>query len=69
MKKGSIAIKIKIDKAKCIGCGTCVVIAPKSFKLGDDGKSQVIEPLGDDEKTIREALDSCPVDAIELRNN
>lgn len=59
-------MKIKIDKNKCIGCGTCVAIAPKSFKLGDDGKSQVIEPPKDDEAMIRNAVDSCPVVAIEL---
>lgn len=53
-----------IDKEKCIGCGTCTVIAPKSFKLGDDGKAQVIKPPGDDEDKIKEAVDSCPVDAI-----
>lgn len=59
-------MKVKIDKNKCIGCGTCVAIAPKSFKLGDDGKAQPIEPSGDEEKIIKEAVDSCPVQAIEL---
>lgn len=58
--------KIIVDKDKCIGCGTCVAIAPKSFKLGDDGKAQPIDPSGDNETTIQEAVDSCPVDAIEL---
>lgn len=56
--------KITIAKNKCIGCGTCVVIAPKSFKLTDDGKAEVIEPPGDSPKTIKEAVDSCPVQAI-----
>jgi ferredoxin len=56
--------KIKIDKNLCLGCGTCVAIAPKIFKLGTDGKAEVIEPVGDDEKTIKEAIDSCPVNAI-----
>ena len=59
-------MKIKVDKEKCIGCGTCVVIAPKTFRLGKDGKSEIIEPPGDDEEKIKEAVDSCPVDAIEL---
>lgn len=59
-------MKIKVDKNKCIGCGTCVAIAPKSFKLGDDGKSQPIEPPEDDKETIRNAVDSCPVVAIKL---
>jgi len=57
-------MKIDIDKDLCIGCGTCVSIAPKSFKLTDDGKVEVIEPQEDDEAKIKEAIDSCPVSAI-----
>jgi len=57
-------VKITIDKNLCIGCGTCVAIVPKSFKLNNEGKAEVIEPPGDDEKTIKEAIDSCPVAAI-----
>ncbi len=56
--------KLVIDKEKCIGCGTCVAMASKTFKLGDDGKSEVLEPVGDDEKTIQEAIGACPVTAI-----
>ncbi|MGB9706973.1 MAG: ferredoxin [Microgenomates group bacterium] len=59
-----MAKKITVDKQKCIGCGTCVAIAPKSFKLGDDGKAQPIEPPGDEEEKIKEAVESCPVSAI-----
>ena len=64
-------MKITIDKNLCIGCGTCVVIAPKTFKLNNDGKAELIDlpvgkagPPGDDEKTIKDAIDSCPVAAI-----
>ena len=53
-----------IDKEKCIGCGTCAAIAPKSFKLGDDGKAEVINPPGDTEEKIKEAIESCAVEAI-----
>lgn len=56
--------KVKIDKNKCIGCGTCAVIAPQSFRLGEDGKSEVIEPPGDKEEKIQEAIEGCPVGAI-----
>jgi ferredoxin len=55
-----------VDKDKCIGCGTCTAIAPKSFKLGDDGKAQAINPVGDEEEKIKEAIDSCPVGAIKI---
>ncbi|MBU3957349.1 ferredoxin [Patescibacteria group bacterium] len=55
-----------VDKDKCIGCSTCSVLAPKTFKLGKDGKAEVIDPPGDEEEKIKEAIDSCPVDAIKF---
>jgi ferredoxin len=57
-------MKVKVDKNICIGCGTCVVIAPKSFKLGDDCKAEIVEPQEDNKEKIKEAVDSCPVSAI-----
>lgn len=60
--------KIKIDKDKCIGCGTCSAVAPKTFKLGIDNKAQVIKGEGDDDKTILQAAESCAVLAIELKD-
>jgi len=59
-------MKVTVDKDKCIGCGLCVSLAPKSFKLGEDGKSQIIEPVGDDLETIKNAAESCPVGAIKI---
>jgi len=53
-----------VDKQTCIGCGTCVSIAGKTFKLNNEGKSEVILPPGDEETKIQEALDTCPVSAI-----
>jgi len=61
--------KITIDKNLCIGCGTCVAIASKSFKLNNKGKAEVIEPPEDEEKVIKEAIDSCPVSAIKSTNS
>lgn len=57
--------KVVIDKDKCIGCGTCPVLAPKSFRMTPDGsKAEVIEPPGDPEATINDAIASCPTAAI-----
>jgi ferredoxin len=58
-------MKLNIDKNLCIGCGTCVTIAPKTFKLEIDGKAEVVVPPKDKEEVIKEAIDSCPVNAIE----
>lgn len=56
--------KLVVDKEMCIGCGTCVALSPKVFKLSDDGKAQVIDQEGEDDNTIQNAIDSCPVSAI-----
>jgi ferredoxin len=61
-------MKVVVDPKLCLGCGTCVALAPKSFQLGKDGKAEVLEPPGDDEKTIKEAIGSCPVGAIKTIN-
>lgn len=60
--------KIKIDKKKCVGCGTCGVICPEVFELGEDGKARVKSQEFKDLKVqkIQEAVDSCPVGAIKL---
>lgn len=57
-----------VDKEKCIGCSTCSILAPKTFRLGKDSKAEVINPPGDEEEKIKEAIGSCPVDAISLTN-
>ena len=56
--------KPKVDEEKCIGCGTCVALCPKTFKLNDEAKAEVINPTGDPEDEIQSAIDSCPTQAI-----
>ncbi len=53
---------VEVDKDTCIGCGSCVAVAPDIFQMGDNGKAEVIK----DEKTdgAEEAAGVCPVDAI-----
>lgn len=59
---------IKIFKDLCIGCGTCVDVAPEYFKLGDDGKSAAIKQYDEKDKDkILEAKKSCPASAISLK--
>lgn len=59
-------MNIKIDKEKCISCGTCEALCPEVFKLNQDGKSELL-PEVDTEKhkrCITEAIEMCPVKAI-----
>jgi len=56
-------VRIKIDKEICIGCGACESICPEAFVM-KDGKAEV-KGKGTG-KCIKEAADSCPVNAIKI---
>ena len=70
-------MKIKIDKSKCIGCGTCSALCEEFFELGEEGKASLkgkgVKKEGDieemevsEEKCARKASDACPVHCIEI---
>lgn len=58
--------KVVINEKECIGCGTCSFLAPKIFKLGKKGKAEVISQPKDGDGKLKEAMGSCPVNAISL---
>lgn len=62
---------IEIDTSKCISCGTCAAIAPKTFELGETMISQIKPGPNDDKKTTTEAAQSCMAGAIKIteKNN
>jgi len=53
-----------VDAELCTGCELCTQIAENTFVMSDEGLAVVKNPAGDDQDTIQEALDSCPVEAI-----
>lgn len=55
-------MSIKVDQDTCIGCGMCVNMCPKVFKMNSSGKSEVIGTT--DVDCARNAANSCPVEAI-----
>ena len=58
--------KIIVDKNKCIGCGTCVALAPEIFEMDNEGKSIVKKNPTINEETLKLAIDSCPSQAISV---
>ena len=65
-------MKAKIIVVKCIGCGSCVSLTDqKIFDFNDDGKAQAITTTLSEEdiNLIKNAMDYCPTDAIELVEN
>jgi ferredoxin len=59
-------MRIEIDRELCISVASCVAVAPNTFELDDEGIAVVKNLNGDDEKTILQAAQSCPVNAIRL---
>ncbi len=61
--------KLKIDPQNCIGCGTCVLIAPDFFKMDESRGKAVIKKQPDKiTEEIKEAITSCPTGAIILQS-
>ncbi|MDO4975141.1 MAG: ferredoxin [Alphaproteobacteria bacterium] len=55
--------KIEVNKELCIGCGSCVSIAPDSFEFGDDGLAQAkTDEITED---VIDAKEGCPTEAIQ----
>ena len=61
-------LKITIDRDTCIGDGMCCNDAPETFEMDDDQLAVVIDPVGDDRKTILDAAANCPVEAIKVED-
>lgn len=52
---------------ECIGCGLCASICPEVFSMTDGGVAQASSDVSaEQEDSVREAADSCPVGAIEV---
>lgn len=60
--------KIVVDQELCLGCASCVAMAPATFALNNEGKSSVINPKAADDKTLKQIARFCPVKAILLFN-
>ena len=58
--------KIKVDKEKCIGCGTCAAVCPANWEIAEDSKAQPINDEIEDLSCNRLAEENCPVGAIKI---
>lgn len=58
--------QIKVDKELCIGCGSCVAVAPNSFILDENYKVGLADNIADDDSAIESAVSICPVQAIKI---
>ncbi|MQY27676.1 ferredoxin [Nocardia aurantia] len=62
-------MKVRVDPERCQGHTLCAMIAPKAFQLSDiDGHSTPVseDVPADQEDAVREAVHSCPEQAISI---
>jgi ferredoxin len=62
-------MKVTIDKEKCCGAGTCVLVAPDVFDQGEDDGIVILldaAPAPELQASVREAASVCPAAAIML---
>jgi ferredoxin len=62
-------MKVKVDRDLCTGVGNCEAIAPTLFKVDKSNKVVLLDPKSVDDKTLMEAAESCPVDAIIIEDD
>lgn len=59
-------MKVVVHQDICIGCGLCESICPDVFRMNDDNLAEVHQQPEALSDTLQEAVDGCPVTAIEI---
>ena len=64
-------MKVEVNKEKCLGCGMCVGINSDVFEFDDDGlaKADYTKINEDNTEEVENAINSCPVGAIEKKED
>jgi len=59
-------MKVTVDEETCIGCGLCAETCPEVFEMNDDkARVKVGEVPEDVSDSCKEAIENCPVEAIQ----
>ena len=61
-----MALSIDVDREKCMGSGNCAFHAPNTFDIDDQMKVVVLDPEGDPDDKLRNAVEGCPTDALRI---
>jgi NTE family protein len=60
-------LRVLVDESRCVGCGACVVQAPKVFRLDARGKAEVHTPIQTWSPIEGAYVLNCPTYAISVR--
>ena len=59
-----LGLRVRIDRALCVGIGDCITAAPSAFRLDDEGIVVFADPERVARTLLVNACESCPVDAL-----
>ncbi|WP_422769738.1 ferredoxin [Plantactinospora sp. WMMC1484] len=59
--------RVSVDPHRCIGSGICAGMAPEHFQLVDDLSTPLADQVAPADLVV-EAAESCPVEAILVRD-
>ena len=62
------AIRIRIDRERCVGAAMCVAVAPASFSIDAEGKAVATVAVASDPDRARQAAEECPAGAVILED-
>jgi ferredoxin len=65
--KEAFVKKVYVDPG-CICCGTCEIICPEVFKVGDTVSIDESADLQKNEECIKESAEICPVGVIKYED-
>jgi ferredoxin len=57
-------VRVDVDERRCVGSGTCVLIAPSLFSLDAGNTSVPPRDVVNADDALIEAVESCPTEAL-----
>lgn len=58
--------RVTADRDRCMGTGACAFTAPDVFEVDGTGRVAVIGEVVAGDERVRDAVDDCPMEALEL---
>lgn len=59
-------VRLSLDRARCIGCGSCILWSPKLFRMAADGKPELVAPEHEWSPADGASALHCPTRAISV---
>lgn len=60
-------MRVVVDEETCIGCGLCSETCPEVFEMNNDKARVIVDEVPEKVmESCKEAVENCPVEAIEM---